>query len=430
MTQLLEPLSKSNYYSREYSLDNFSPAEMAILERINEQVLTEHSLESVMECLFEKIRTVSPCDRISISFLEEDGMYLTSYSTQANYARFQLEPGYSEDIHLGSLWQVIQEGTPRIIDDLEEYGRAHPESKSTQLILAEGIRSSITCPLTMDGRNVGVIFYASKRAGVFGDHHVQMHTAIADRLSRTIDKFYRIGQLERSKAAYQEMLSFVSHELKSPLVSIMSIAGLLSDGFLGPMPPQQTAEIGKILERSDYMMSLIREYLELARFDEQDFRVQTRANVHFSRDILVPTLEMLQPQISAKEMRVTKPAETEADYMTCDPDLLKVVLMNLIGNAVKYGSSYGEIRIGCEEDDDRWTVSVENDGPGFPESSIPQLFRKFSRLKIPELHRESGTGIGLYNAWRIIAHHGGKIWAESKQGEWARFSFSVPKAVS
>jgi signal transduction histidine kinase len=152
--------------------------------------------------------------------------------------------------------------------------------------------------------------------------------------------------------------------------------------------------------------------------------------VHFFDDLLAPTLDMLQPQISAKEMHVKMPPEAESGSITCDPDLLKIVLMNLVGNAAKYGNAYGEIRIGLQEDEGQWTISVENDGPGFPESSIPKLFRKFSRLNIPELHRESGTGIGLYNAWRIIAHHGGKIWAESKQGEWAKFSFSVPKAVS
>lgn len=430
MSTTVELTGKPAYYPRTYTEADFSQEEISVLEQIREHVTAKPTLESVMEFLFEEIRTITPCDRLAVSFLEEDGMYLTVYCVQANYTPIYLNKDYSEDIHRGSLWQVIQKGTPRVIDDLEEYGRLHPDSKSTRLILAEGIRSSMTCPLTLDGRNVGVLFYASRDVAAYEDRHVRLHTALTERLSQVVEKVYRIGQLERAKQVYGEMLSFVSHELKNPLASILSIAGLLKDGFIGELSEEQAAEVAKIMDRGDYMMGLIREHLELARLGEQNLQANVRNGVDFRELVVNPAVDLLQAQISAKGMRVELASAEGVERISCDPELIKIVVVNLLSNAVKYGNPYSAIRVIWGSDGDDWVVSVINDGPGFAESHIPLLFRKFSRLNIPGLSQQSGTGIGLYSSWKIITLHGGKIWAKSKQGSWAEFGFSIPKNIS
>jgi len=105
-----------------------------------------------------------------------------------------------------------------------------------------------------------------------------------------------------------------------------------------------------------------------------------------------------------------------------------VVMVNLLGNAVKYGKREGRIRIRAHTVDGRLRVSVWNEGPGFPPEEKPRLFRKFSRLRTPELLKRKGTGVGLYSTWRIIQLHGGRIWADSEPGQWAEFSFEIPLA--
>ncbi len=109
-----------------------------------------------------------------------------------------------------------------------------------------------------------------------------------------------------------------------------------------------------------------------------------------------------------------------------DPDRLDRILVNLLGNAVKYGREGGIIRVKVERQPDRTTVSVWNEGPGFPPEERPRLFRKFSRLQTPELRAQKGTGVGLYTAWRIIHLHGGRMDATSQVGHWAEFSFDLP----
>ena len=113
----------------------------------------------------------------------------------------------------------------------------------------------------------------------------------------------------------------------------------------------------------------------------------------------------------------------------CDPELLRIVLVNLLGNAVKYGEAGGALRVTLERGPDQLLVRVWNAGPGFREEERPRLFRKFSRLQAPELQGRKGTGVGLYTAWRIVHLHGGRLDAQSQPGQWAEFSVELPQPL-
>jgi signal transduction histidine kinase len=113
---------------------------------------------------------------------------------------------------------------------------------------------------------------------------------------------------------------------------------------------------------------------------------------------------------------------------------MRIVLVNLLDNAVKYGRDDGEVRVTFEIVASRHVkpealrISVWNEGPGFPPSQRNRLFRRFSRLDTPALKGTKGTGVGLYNTWRIVQLHRGRITAESKLGEWARFCVEIPSS--
>jgi signal transduction histidine kinase len=113
-----------------------------------------------------------------------------------------------------------------------------------------------------------------------------------------------------------------------------------------------------------------------------------------------------------------------------DNTLLRVVYDNLISNAVKYGREGGRIELDARSGEDQHTLSVFNEGRGISPEQKPKLFKKFSRLDSPEYSKEKGTGLGLYICREIVAEHGGEIWAESEEGEWVRFSFTLPKPES
>ena len=111
---------------------------------------------------------------------------------------------------------------------------------------------------------------------------------------------------------------------------------------------------------------------------------------------------------------------------TGNSELLRVVLVNLIGNAVKYGRELGHIRVALDVQGERAEISVWNEGPGFPPEKRSDLFQRFVRQNTPELIRRKGTGLGLYTCWKIVQLHDGQIWADSELGAWARFAFRIP----
>lgn len=110
----------------------------------------------------------------------------------------------------------------------------------------------------------------------------------------------------------------------------------------------------------------------------------------------------------------------------CDVGLLRIAFSNLLRNAIKYGREHGTIRIRLTLEGGSVEIVVWNQGPGFPESERTNLFHMFTRLDDPDLKKEKGTGIGLYSTWRIMQLHRGRVRAQSKQGEWAKFILTLP----
>ncbi len=409
------------------SFSGFTAREEAALRNLNQRVAAGKNLEEVLNFLFEETQDIMPCDRIGVSFLEEDGRRIVAHWARAKYEPLLLSKGYSADMEGSSLQRVLDEGTPRIINDLEAYLLSHPNSPSTKLLLREGVRSSLTCPLMVDGRAIGFAFRSSQKPNAYTEKEVALHQAIHERLSQAVEKAWRIQQLEEANKAYMEMLGFVSHELKSPFAAIITQSKMLQEGLWGDLQPKQQEIVGKLITRAEYLLNLTREYLDLARFEGGQAQPRFTQGMDFWNDLVVPALEVVQPQLTEAGTKLELPDVPGPISLDADATMMKVVLVNLLGNAVKYGAPQGQIKVRMTVTDQRLRFSVWNEGPGFPESMKGYLFRRFSRLPKRELITRKGSGVGLYVTWQIVQMHGGRIWADSKEGEWAEFFFDMPR---
>ena len=403
--------------------------ERAVLRLVNQRVAALPTLDDVIDLLFERTAGIFPFDRLGLSFVEEDGRRVVSRYVRTTYDKTLLGRGYSEDLRDSSLERVLSRGTPRIIADLEGYLAAHPRSRSTRLLVREGVRSSLTCPLIVEGRVVGFMFRSSRRVNAYDQHHVELQMALTERLSQAVEKAWRIEQLTTANRNYLEMLGFVSHELKNPVASMVTDARLLADGYLGPLEDRQKAKLERLISKGKYLLDLVREYLDLARVEGGELQISLQCGVPFVKQVVEPVLDLVGPQIEAAGM--TLETELPAAPLTadCDPSLLTIVLVNLLSNAIHYGKPGGRLRLAVAVDPDRLRVSVWNEGPGFDRAGRGRLFRKFERLNTPTSDQRRGTGLGLYNSWRIIQLHHGHIRADSRPGEWAEFIFEIPQPL-
>ncbi len=231
-------------------------------------------------------------------------------------------------------------------------------------------------------------------------------------------------QLQTTNRNYIEMLGFVTHELKNPLTSAIMGLFTVKDGYLGELNAGQKKSLESVAKSLDYFQDMVRNYLDLSRLEQGQLQVKKRP-LKLQEAIVGPSLESLERQIQDRGIAVDNriPEQLVVDG---DPTLLRVIYDDLISNAVKYGREGGQIQLEAQESRDTVTLSVRNDGEGIPPEKQAQLFKRFSRLDTPAASGKKGTGLGLYICKEIVEKHGGQIWADSKMGEWVKFSFTLP----
>ncbi|MCU0849418.1 MAG: GAF domain-containing sensor histidine kinase [Spirochaetes bacterium] len=420
------------YYNCDYSaesnkllLDEIDARERAVLDHINQKVAGGISLDEILNFFFNAIQPIMPCDRLEAAFLEEDGKRLILHYVKTKYRKQHLLNGYASDIMGSPIEKVLHGRMVSIIRDMDEYSSDHPTSDSARLLLNEKILSSITCPIVVEGRPVGLLFCRSRRRAAFNENHVKLLALLSERLGQAMEKAFQIETLNSVIQNYMEMLSFVSHELKSPLSSIITLARTITAGYFGPLSGKHTEMIDRIIKKAEYLYNLSVEYLNLSRFEGGKYHLHPRS-IDFVTGIIDPVIELVKPQIEEARMTIDPDFPDDELPITCDPELMRIVMVNLLSNAVKYGKTGGRIRLALKHKGRRIRVSVWNEGTGFPKTEKINLFKKFSVLHAPGLIEKKGHGVGLYVCWKIVQLHGGVIWADSEFNSWAEFTFEIP----
>ena len=235
------------------------------------------------------------------------------------------------------------------------------------------------------------------------------------------------AEIERLNRNYLEMLSFVSHELRNPIGSAILNAQLLVDGDCGELNTEQREVAELIAGNLRYLEEMTESYLQLARIERGEFEAHPRI-VRVLADIIEPVRRRLDGAARAKNMRIEVRIP---DDLRChaDPDLIRVVYENLIGNAIKYGRADGIITLGAHAGNNRLELSVWNEGKPISPERLPHIFNKFQRYDVEESTGKSGTGLGLFIVKQIIDQHGGTIRAESSESEGTCFTFTLSPAL-
>lgn len=175
-------------------------AEADALVRLGEKVNAGLLLDEVLDQVFDAFRSIVPYDRIGCSMLEDEGRTVRAVWARSLAGTPRLGVGYSAPLAGSSLAEIIETGRPRILNDLERYLREHPRSRSTRLIVSEGMRSSLTCPLVALGKRVGFVYFSSSRPGAYSERHVELLMRVAGQLSLVVEKGRLYAELLRTTA--------------------------------------------------------------------------------------------------------------------------------------------------------------------------------------------------------------------------------------
>lgn len=230
---------------------------------------------------------------------------------------------------------------------------------------------------------------------------------------------------ERSGKNTLDLMAVVSHDLQSPIAVVHSSAETLHKGYFGNLEPGQQKALESILRNCEYLEDIIRSHIEFSKLDMEEM-ASYKEEVNLVEDVIKAVVDT--PEYTNNLKRITIETEYNAHpVVVADPNLLKIVITNLITNAIKYGRENGLVKIKLDVSDNQALVSFWNEGVGMTKEQIDEkLFKKHSRLKQKGTEGVKGNGLGLFICKNIIEKHQGRIWAESEPGSWAEFKFTLP----
>ncbi len=219
----------------------------------------------------------------------------------------------------------------------------------------------------------------------------------------------------------REFVANVSHELRTPLTTMSSYLEALADGAwkdeeIAPSFLQVTQT------ETQRMIRLVNDLLQLSKMDSHEYDLN-REIVNFNKffDRIIDRFEMAKSQnVTFQRMLPETPY-----YVDIDTDKLTQVIDNIISNAIKYSPDGGNIRFGCVVKDNQLQVMVSDDGMGIPSENVNRIFDRFYRVDRARARSMGGTGLGLAIAREMIEAHGGKIWAESEEGNGTTIFFTL-----
>ncbi|MGC8746474.1 MAG: sensor histidine kinase, partial [Candidatus Saccharicenans sp.] len=169
-------------------------------------------------------------------------------------------------------------------------------------------------------------------------------------------------------------------------------------------------------------------YLDLSKMELEQLD-SFKEEIFFVKDVVDEVLQLPEIADNTKKMKVVKTFADEVK-INGDPRLLKILVRNLVSNAIKYGYEGTEVKLGLEKKDGEMVFYVYNEGVGINPKDGPRLFKKFERLKQKGTEGVKGSGLGLYICKKIVDSHKGKIWFESEPGKWVTFFVSLPVSAS
>jgi signal transduction histidine kinase len=322
---------------------------------------------------------------------------------------------------------VIDRRTIQVADMLAE-ADDYPESRRRALQL--GYRTALAVPLVHAGEAIGVIFIRRSEVRPFAERQIELVETFADQAVIAIENarlFNEIAQKSRDlELASQHKSQFVanmSHELRTPLAAMLGYAELLQEGIYGALPQKSLSILMRIRSNGKHLLGLINTVLDISKIEAGQFKLNLG---EYALGSVVETVMVATESLAAtKKLAFKTEVAKGLPYGVGDEQRLTQVLLNLVGNAIKFTDA-GEVRITASAKNGHFELSVSDTGPGIPPEECERIFEKFRQVDSSNTRAKGGTGLGLAIAREIVEMHGGRIWVESAMGQGSTFRMELP----
>jgi GAF domain-containing protein len=325
--------------------------------------------------------------------------------------------------------RVLHERKPvQVVDVL-----ADPEYAMRELQKRAGYRTVLVVPLLRESVPIGLLSLNRTTVRPFTDKQIELVTAFADQAAIAIENVRlfdeiqdKSRQLEEASQHKSQFLANMSHELRTPLNAILGYTELMADGAYGEPSEKMLGILKRLEANGKHLLGLINDVLDLSKIEAGQLVLEL--SDYCMQDIAQTVRSTLEPLASDKKLGFKVEMAGELPPGHGDGRRLTQVLINLVGNAIKFTDT-GEVAIKAEAINGSFHVSVRDTGPGISSADQSRLFQEFQQADNAITKKKGGTGLGLAISKRIIEMHGGRIWVESQPGQGSTFTFTLPVIV-
>ena len=408
-----------------------------------------HTLSELMQRTVDEVSEITGSTIGFFHFVDEDENLLGLQTWSTNALRLfnvPISEGAHRSLDQAGVWaEAVRQHRPLIQNDYE--------SLSKKLGLPRGhvpIVREIVIPIIRNERIMAVLGIGNKPedytpydveiASRLADYawditeRKQMEVVLAEERNqlarrveeRTADLSRANSNLARALRVKDEFLANMSHELRTPLNAILGLSESLGEQIAGPLNEKQQKYITTISESGHHLLALINDILDLAKIEAGQITLDiNKVDIH---SVCQASLRMVKQLAQKKNQEVSLVIEDGLGLMWADERRLKQIIVNLLGNAVKFTPESGKIGLEVHGDQDanKITITVWDTGIGIKEENLRRLFQPFVQLDSGLARETTGTGLGLALVAQMARLHGGSVNASSEPGVGSRFSIVLP----
>ena len=233
-------------------------------------------------------------------------------------------------------------------------------------------------------------------------------------------------QLEEASKHKSQFLANMSHELRTPLNAILGYTELILDNIYGEVTAKMRGVLQRVESNGKHLLGLINDVLDLSKIEAG--QLELTLSEYSLNHVIRTVFSAIEPLATEKKIALTVDVAPDLPQGRGDERRLTQVLLNLVGNAIKF-TDVGSVSIAGSLAEGSFHVAVRDTGPGISPADQAKLFQEFQQADNSATRKKGGTGLGLAISRRIVELHGGKIWIESVVGEGSTFHVTVPVRV-
>jgi signal transduction histidine kinase len=404
-----------------------SVQELQALAEVGRAISATLDLNMVLKTIVDRAVGLAGCDAGSIFYYRaETGTFELGEATGLDeevFARFRKLDVTARGTGQG---EAIAKREPLQLPDLTE----RPSNPLRDAAIEAGLRAALIIPLIGAEGPLGTLVLQRRVEGEFPPAIVSLMQTFADQSVIALQNARLFEEIARQRHALElasqhksQFLANTSHELRTPLNAILGYTELVLDDIYGEVPGKIRDVLERVQGNGRHLLGLINDVLDLSKIEAGRFILSI--GEYSIKQVVHTVVSATEALVAEKNLTLRTIMPDDLPIGEADERRITQVLLNLIGNAIKFTAS-GSVTVEVTAGDGAFHVAVVDTGPGISPEDQQLVFEEFRQLGSSSTQTKGGTGLGLAIAKKIVELHGGRIWVESELGCGSCFRFTLP----